>query len=761
MAEDAECKDIFNCWPPYCSSITSGDGLYWQNILRATLKFTVQSCFEIWPKVVEEDTSTYVDLKSSLVVARGQVHLDVLIALGRVGLTLVQLPQTHLQFLDDSIINLTPRVARDQIERLGLVSAGFNSLYRDQRRILCGYFLSDKDFSGIYGLPLIPVLNGSYISLEDRKATVRRYIALTSGEAAMFRASAGDAISLDQLQPEVAALVRERGTNQANIDLLAPPSVVAYLSREPEPRGDGNLAEFWSWLSEWQYRDQVMVLLKADSSLCLIPTSKGPQLVSSVVFRALGNPVFERLGFAFLSAALSNTVIQFLNSQGVIKDANNMDDFLAAINWTALQPLSDDEAKLVFDHVSACDGSLSGNNSAKLKMLPIFPVLVPSTNVQSSRYSNTSVTWRAIDGLSVKGISPVPLIPLTDEINFLDKSCISNPSCSLLKALCIPSLKDEDILLHALGQFPAQPKSLRASFVSYIRENHRLTNSVISELQKTRFIKSSDGTLQSPMDIIDPNSALSGLFHSVSSSQLIPVVEDDHDRKMFHDLLSLGMMKTSLSSDILQERISYISANYASPDALIIARSLVSLMNDPSFACTGLSIDRSLRWLPTTLGLTSSNECIDCGRRDADLFDEVLTTFDEAISITPSFRTLLNWDKPLALAIVTKQLDRVLGRPSSETQYRKIMEIIRELAGRQLGDADIEAIKQAIAERPWVPTKSGALALPSRAVFACALDSGCFHEICFSQAQKTIYLFLVRMGCHERYVSSITRDKII
>lgn len=749
LAEDAASRDIFNCWPPYCSSITSGDGLYWQNILQATLTFAVQSSLEIWPKVDEKDSTTYVDLTSSLVVARGQVDLDVLLALARVGLTLVQLPQAHIQFLDDSITKLTPRVSRDTIERLGLISSGFNSLSQNQRRVLCGYFLSDNDFCDIYGLPLFPILDGSYVSLEDRRMTVRRYIALTSGEVDMFRASAGDAISLDQLQPNVAALVRERGTTQANIDLLSPPSVVTYLSREPEPRGDEHLAKFWSWLSEWQHRDQVMALLKANSSLRLVPTSKGPQLVSSTVFLVPGDRVFEKLGLTFVSSALSSTVVQFLNNQGVIKDANNMDDFLAAINWTAIQPLSDDEAKLVFDHVSTYYRSLSSNNLAKLKRLPIFPVLVPSTN-QSYFYSNTSITWRTIDGLNVKGISPVQLIPLTDEINYLDKSCINNPSCSMLKALCIPELKGEDVLLHALGQFSAQPKSLRASFVSYIGENHRWTNSVVSELRKTRFIKSSDGTLQSPMDIIDPNSALSNLFGAVSSSRLIPVVEDDHDRKMLDDLRSLGMMKTSLSSDILQERLSYISANHTSPDALVVARFLVSLMNDPSFACTGLSIDHSLRWLPTHLGLISSNACIDCGRRDADLFDEVLTTFDSTISITPSFRSLLNWDKPLALDTLTKQLDRVLGQPMSEIQYRKTMEIIRELAGRQLGEADIKAIQQAIAGRPWVPTKSGTLALPSRAVFAGALDLGCFHEICFSQAQKTICMFLVRMGCHER-----------
>ncbi len=394
FAEDAlPAGDIFSAWPPHCSSITSGDGLYWENILQATLHSAVQSGLAIWPKVSETDPITYVGLKSSLVIGKEQVNWDVLVALTRVGLTLVQLPQTHTKFLDDSIAKLTPRVARDQILIRNLLG-GFTSLSQIQRRILCEYFLSDKDFSSIYGLPLFPVLDESYISLDDRTATARRYIALTTDEVHVFGASAGNAIPLDQLQPAVTALILETGTTKANIDLLSPTSVVAYLSSETEPRSEEDLSKFWSWLSEWCHREQAMTLFKASSSLRLIPTSKGPQL---------------------------------------------------------------------FDHVSTYYRSLSTLNLTKLRRLPIFPVLVPSTNVQSLVERNASVKWRAIADLTVKGVSPMPLIPLTYDINFLDKSCFSNPSCTLLNALGIPSLTNENILLLALDHFSSQLFKLHLS----------------------------------------------------------------------------------------------------------------------------------------------------------------------------------------------------------------------------------------------------------------------------------------------------------
>lgn len=220
-------------------------------------------------------------------------------------------------------------------------------------------------------------------------------------------------------------------------------------------------------------------------------------------------------------------------------------------------------------------------------------------------------------------------------------------------------------------------------------------------------------------------------------------------------------MKTSLTLDIAQERISYISSNHTSDEALIIARSLLPLINDPNFICSGLSINPSLCWLPTQDGLlVSSKDCIDGGRPDADLFDEVLVTLDKTIPITPSFRQLLQWDRPFPFAVLMKQLNRVLGRPisesDSETQYRKVRTIIRELAGRQLEAPHVKAIQNAIAERPWVPTECGTLVPPSRAVFVAVPGSSCFHQIGFSRAEKVICLFLRTMGCHERYVSVIT-----
>ncbi|KAK2459819.1 hypothetical protein APHAL10511_008140 [Amanita phalloides] len=771
LAEDSDavCKDIFTAWPPYCSSITSGDGLYWQNILPATFRMAVKSRIAIWPKVSVDGATTCVDLNSALVVARDKVDRDVLVALAQLGLTVVPLPQEHMTLLDDSTITkLVPSTARERLVAQGLACTLFDSLSPDQRSFLCRYFLSNNDVRDVYDLPLFPILDGSYISLNDRASAARRYVALTCDEVGVFRASAGDAIALAQLHPDVAEWIQKKaGTDQMNVDLLTPPTVIAYLSTKTseEQRSDeGYLANVWSWLSTWPGRDKTMGLLRESSVLRLVPTSKGAQLVSSYIFRAPSDlrPLFEKLGLAFLSSALSPSVVQFLSHHGVLKDTCDVAHVLDAVDGDALPPLTDEEAKHVFDHVAGCYRSLSAHHLEKLKTLPVFPILDPRADALD--LINTSVRWGRIDRLIVKGISPMRLIPVQAlkifHVCYLDQSSMSDPSCSLLKVLDILILRDEDMLWSVLSHFSSQPKSLQASFVSYIRKYHKSTHNVKSNLKITKFVLSSAGILQAPQDLIDPGSKLGDVFTTDSASRRVPKTEDEHDRSIMDGLRDLEILAVTLTPDMVREGISYISSTYASPQASSIARALLSMMNDPSYLCSGVLIDTSMRWLPTHLGLVCSKECIDSGRRDTDLFDQVLTPLDATISISPSFRALLNWDKPLPFDVLTKQLDRVLDLPALNSRYHKVCEVIRELANRSLLDTDIGVIQQVVGERPWIPTKSETLVPQSRAVFASVPDSSFFYEIGFSRAaDKQIHQFLTRMGCRERpTASAITHE---
>ena len=123
---------------------------------------------------------------------------------------------------------------------------------------------------------------------------------------------------------------------------------------------------------------------------------------------------------------------------------------------------------------------------------------------------------------------------------------------------------------------------------------------------------------------------------------------------------------------------------------------------------------------------------------------------DVSISVSPSTKALVDWDKPLRLEVLTEQLRHTLDLPALKIQRQKNHSIIRELAVRQLRDTDIQDIQATISGRPWVPTKSGRLAQPSRAVFVNVDIASGFYEVAFSKTEKEIYLFLCRMGCLEK-----------
>ncbi|KIL57824.1 hypothetical protein M378DRAFT_87354, partial [Amanita muscaria Koide BX008] len=761
LAEDASCGDILDAWPPHCSSITSGDGVYWQDILSNTFKVVVRSQLKVWPTVTGQGTTTYIDLKSSLIIARGQVDADVLVVLAELGLTCVQLPQSLLDLVDDSIIKLSPSVAHG---RLQVSIDRFSKLSADQRALICEYLLSANDISNIFRLPVIPLSDGSVAALDARNKSRQRFVALTKDEARVFRTSARDAIPLDQLSPRTARLIREQARSQANVDLLGPHYVIECLSNGRRFLSDEWLIEFWCWLGEWRLKTDWLNLLKQNSVLKLIPTTKGPQSILCPIFHAAqeeGNvQLFEKLGLAFVTSALPASVIHFLLNNDILKNASNLNQLLTAINPASVPSLTDVEAQSIFRLATSYSRSISADNLEKLRKLRVFPLLVPTSRPLLPPDSNSSVSWRSIDKINVKGISPIQLIPLIDDVHFLSGPSIEYSSCSLLKQLHIPVLKEGDILLHALSHFTSQPKPLQVAFVSYIRNNQYRLPIVTLLLRRTAFLRTTDGSLQSPEKVIDLNSPLASLFTKSCKDSRVLVNKDVLDQQLLGDLRTLGLTKTKLDPYLVQERITYISSNSSTPEATAIARSLLTLMNDPSFSCSGLFIDTNMCWLPTASRLMTSKKCINNGRRDTDLFDQVLVTLDGSISISPSFKALLDWDKPLPFEVLTEQLHHTLNLPVLAVQGQKICSIVRELAGRQLRDTDIQDIQTTISGRPWVPTKSGPLAHHSRAVFVNVDIASGFHKVAFSKTEKEIYLFLLRMGCLEKPTAAVIIEEL-
>ncbi|KAF8638386.1 hypothetical protein AX17_002247 [Amanita inopinata Kibby_2008] len=768
LIEDDVREGIFRAWPSYCPPVSSGDGLYWQNVLSKTLNIALESGLAIWPKISKTGTGNgeYVELKSSLVAAQDEVHVDILSSLAELGLTLVQLPQTHINLLHSSVTKLTPKTAHI---RLKDKVASFENISPSQRSTVCRYLLSDNDLCNVFGLPLFPLLNGSFVSLDDRQKTLHRNTALKSDEIKIFQASTSEAIPLSLMDSKIADLLLKEGPTKANIDLLTPSMVLSLLAAERKPRTDGQLIDFWLWLDDWHLGRDLIHLLKVNTKLCLIPTTRGPEPVPSLVFAAdqsAGNKeLFERLGLLFASSRLPTSVVRLLKKHGILKDADNLDDFIAAINPNITWPVTERDAQSIFRHLAARHRSgkiLLTDQLVKLRQLPIYPVLVPLTEVGLSQSSNSSVKWRNIQGLGiVKGISPMKLIPSMKGVHFLDKSSFDDATCSLLKALKIQVLEEKDIITFALDCFSSLPKSLQAAFVSYIKDNaYRLPTSSKEALRKNKFLRTTGGVLQSPSSIIDPSSSIAKLYTGSCNHERLARNDDRFDEQILSNLRALQLIEKTLTANIVQERISYISSNHTSPTARDIALSLLSLMNDTSFMCTGIHVNQKMKWLPTAKGLVSSSECVESGRRDTDLFDEVLTTLDSSIRITASFKALLDWDEPLELDVIKKQLTHVLEGSRSESSHRKIRAIIGELGQRNLSDGNIKSLQGIVAQRPWVPTASAELAPHSRAVFVSVPDRSGFYEIGFPSYENQICRFLERMGCQKKPTAGAIIDEL-
>ncbi|PFH47866.1 hypothetical protein AMATHDRAFT_6333 [Amanita thiersii Skay4041] len=754
LVKDDGASDIFSAWPSLCSSISAGDGVYWEKLLASTFKVALLSGLAIWPKVSlgGGEPTEYVPLKSAFVTENNKVDIDVLKCLMKLGLTVVQLPKDFMDLIDETAVKMTPNTVYDPLkERIDMI----NRLSTEERKVLCGYILSTGDITRLFGLPLVPILSGSFVSLENRHNSGKRYTFLSDDECDVFKSLAQEAISLSQVDKTLARLIDKGSTDPANIDALGPEEVIKFLETTAQSSSEQWLIEFLTWLTRWRSGSSLIDLLKTRQDLRIVPTSNQNQSLASPIFKPVNDPqktkVMEKFGLRFLSPVVPSLVVSFLERHSLLKRLENLDDILRVVQPDTLPPLTDEEASSIFRYFTAELPPALTENRETLRKLPIFPVLVPSCYAHES---NSSVVWRSIFPLTIKGVSPMRLVPVIGGIHFLDKGSIHDPSCSMLKGLGIHLLSHADIILSALGNFSGQKGSVQAAFISYIANNVRdLPTKVTDTLKITSFILASDGSRQPPSKSIDPRSDIATLFPPNSSDSRLPRMDD----AILGDLRRLRMLIASLTPDIVHERIQYIHASQHRETG----KNLVSLMNNSSFLWSGVTINPSLRWLPTSEGLKSSEECIERGRSDIDFFDEVLTPLDESvINLSPSFRAVMKWDKPIALSIIQKQLIHVVGSASTQSQCRKIRSIIRELASRGLNDSDIESLKTIIGGRTWVPTKCGTLAATSRAVFIDVPQTSRFFSVAFSDSDVEIRQFLLNMGCRERPSTSSIVDEL-
>lgn len=290
-------------------------------------------------------------------------------------------------------------------------------------RIL-SYLLSTNDLTLIAELPLIRLVNGTYVALDTATKDGPVHTLLTSGDMKVWWNCDGNAIDTTQLPSTAADLLIQMGPVILNVKTLTCNRVVEYLrtslvafgldldassfaAQVPDSVIDW-LSSFWIWLGSWQLRSELYSTIR---NLHLVPTSRNTLVtpghgvftkcdgVSTITAEAL-----EGFGIAFLHFRADGVRLP-LEEQSLLKSVTNGHHLIDSISLDCAYTIGSIAADGLRDHLITClidssrqSGRLNADQRYKLRSLPIYPVLVPPVLKTSSSMQfascNTSLKGR-------------------------------------------------------------------------------------------------------------------------------------------------------------------------------------------------------------------------------------------------------------------------------------------------------------------------------------------------------------------------------
>ncbi|KAJ6589057.1 hypothetical protein B0H19DRAFT_1367527 [Mycena capillaripes] len=798
LLQDDHLTDVFRAWPPAQAIVFGGDNAYWQTLPAKLLACIVASKAEVWPVVTGSKGSTrshFADL-GSVLVASADVDDATLRALANAGLAVTQLPEYILQLLSNSgVTNIQYTLLTPSIAYVHLCShvGEIQTMDATDRTALLKYLLRDHELENVVGLPLLPLVNAEFMA-PMRSGTGPTRTMLDQAEYDVFKSLEDSAVSLPSIPIHLRELLRIRGPSILNVSSLSPEKVASYLKSSPlgfdlSQRHEGKLdngiviwlTAFWSWLGMWSARDQLFPHI---SSLCVVPTHTGLESPEVGVFSELGMEpslvrIFQGLGLAFLHPAFSADARTGLEHYPlVLKGLSDIHLILNRIKFGQSLRLEKDEVHALSKHVLDCvlqscqQRPLDENQRRKLRSLPIFPLLTPSANTVSEKSPKVLSAFKLpslhrksksvslpnlsfiAEGATVLGIpsgNPV-LLPVANSVVYLDGANIDLALVPQLAPSNSTPLSSVDILTLAVDNFSLQSKNLRSAFLDHmVRNRDALPPSLLKSLQRVAFIPVLDGSLQSPEHVIDPTKQDLVAIYSENRDRIPATLPDD--TLILRHLRSLGLLTTTLTVDIVAERIQFISSRSALAESRMLAIQLLTMLHTSTLDCSSLEIPLEAKWLPTARGLVGRGECFDIAQQP-ELFDEVVAVLDRDVKLSPSLRTVLGWDQPISLPTLLDQLRAVLR--SGHASTLKLDCLIREFSSRTLTETEWTELSSVTFGRAWIPIASGRLALTNYAVFSSTFGLAGFYQIPFGLAdQPHIKKFLVRMGCTERPSSTV------
>ncbi|KAF8970966.1 hypothetical protein BDZ97DRAFT_1914417 [Flammula alnicola] len=742
--------DIFKAWPPeQRSPATSGENVYWESLPARMFEFIASASSPIWP-VYHGNNSSPPEFRplDSLIVSEPTIPRSVLHALTAVRLRFTCPPQYVVDLIKNSRFKtfaiLTPEEAHN-----GLLVYMLRNASKEDISVILQYLLSTQNVLNLVDLPIITAASGQIIALSPASAnTSVTYTLLVRTEFDVFGSCDDNAIPLHLLPLKVADTLRIHGPGSLNVETLAVPRIIDYLTIYPNRLGlDLSLVRndplAVKWLSNSPPLLTSFIARPANSRDAIVQVSWGTSGFCST-------PVI--LGVPFLDADLSEIAQGILALYGLLKSISDIHTLLDLLpsTPTGLQALSKDACVSILKHLSSrasgsciMHGPFNEEQIRRLRNLPIFPVVhFPF----SDRTPSTIATeWtRLPDGLALKSVANPSFLPSIGGVVFVQLSSIAPDILQYLEPSNPVHLSDVQLLSLTVDHFVDQPDHIQAAALRYISQHRlRIPPYILETVRQAEFVAVQDGTRRMPMDVVDPDSPIAPLYQASLAHQVRR--ETLSDQVIVQALQSLELMQRSLTIQMAQERIDAIASDPHSLNSVELSRLLLSLMGRAHLEYSQLTMSPEQRWLPTTEGLRGPGECRDGTRFSPHLFDRVLAVL-EPFNIPYSLRQALGWDRPLSTEVLIQQLDRVLQ--SSEDVFSVVLDIMKELGSRSCGDVELSSLRSVTHDRKWVPTTDRQLSHSMNAIFSQPMTESGFYQI-YPIDQRT-QDFLRRMGCTDR-----------
>ncbi|KAG6809588.1 hypothetical protein H0H92_015655 [Tricholoma furcatifolium] len=733
---DSKIKDVFLAWPPPQMSEQLGDSGYWEKLPESLAENLIKSRCRVWP--LYGSPGEFCDIEAVL-VAGHQESKKLLNALTAVGLRITQPPNFVVDILENNCLSvdfLSPHLVYTSL--LEVTDALAADKFADKLSLVTDYLLSTNDLTYIVGLPVVPV-GDRRIVLESCENSDIDHVLLESKEFALFGACDSNAISLEEVSPRFAKLLRDCGPAVLNVQVLSPEIALEYL-QEILPSMDW-VSDFWIWMEEWSCSQ---TLYSKIGDLDLLPTQEGIKPASYYLFDVEDvDPKYlsalKELRIPFLDPTFSQHARSALLGFKALSDIYDLAEFLDALDVVALSSFSPNEkiACQLVDYLTSCTfKKLNHNQRKKLRRLSIFPSFSPAGQVRIRIPDNC-----AVFGADLEDISLLPVLTHTVILG----GSRSGMNLALLQALD-PNIRgflsDLDVLGLGVKNFDSQPFQIQRAYVAYMASNKsRIPSALIDTVGNTAFVVVSDGSKHCPVDLVDPRSSLAAIYEA--EKKHFP--QNNRDQKqLIMNLRTLDLMKATLSPQILAERINHITASQDQK----CARKLIQLIFETKFELPEID-EVSEQWLPTSDGLLKPDNCRD-DPDQAELFDRVLCPLGSGLRTDASFRAAFGWDQPVPVGVIIEQLSRILKDGESTVSYSAVLKITQELIARTLSGTEIQNLMDVVDGQEWVPVmgKRQLLVKTENAVFFDEYISAGFYPVAISGERSCN--FFARMGCSER-----------